>query len=61
MPTLQPSDLRLLIVGNVLFVLGVISYFFASPSMGIALGAFGIVLEIGGIVSLIRQKQERTK
>ncbi|MGI9326023.1 MAG: hypothetical protein ACR2PZ_12435 [Pseudomonadales bacterium] len=51
--------LGLLIFGNVLFVLGVISYFFASEPLGLALGAFGLVLEAGGVMQLIKHRQSQ--
>lgn len=48
---------RLLIFGNILFILGVACYFTASQSLGVALGVFGIILEIGGVRQMISEQK----
>ena len=50
---------RAIIIGNLLFILAVVCYFTASPTLAYAIGAFGLILEIGGVVQLVKSNQSK--
>lgn len=51
---------RLIIFGNILFLIAALCYFTVSENLAYAIGATALVLEAGGVVQLVRDRQRKS-